>query len=55
MLAASEAHVDGIDLTPFVLHRLHLATDGRTLTAHRRLVGDNAELAASIAVAYYTR
>ena len=47
--------VDGIDLTPFVLQRLHLETNGRTLAAHRRLVADNAELAAHIARAYYTR
>lgn len=55
MAAAASAGVHGIDLTPFVLQRLHLETDGRTLAAHRRLVADNAELAAQIAAAYYTR
>ncbi len=55
MAAAASAGVDGIDLTPFVLQRLHLETGGRTLAAHRRLVADNAELAAHIARAYYTR
>ncbi len=55
MAAATAADVHGIDVTPFVLQRLHLATNGRTLAAHRRLVGDNAELAAQIAAAYYAR
>ena len=45
MEAAGSAGIDGIDLTPFVLQRLHLDTKGRTLAAHARLVGDNAELA----------
>ena len=55
MEAAGSAGIDGIDLTPFVLQRLHLDTRGRTLAAHARLVGDNAELAGEIASAYYTR
>jgi pseudouridylate synthase len=55
MAAAGTAGVDGIDLTPFLLQRLHLETDGRTLAAHRRLVGDNSELAGAIAKAYYAR
>jgi pseudouridylate synthase len=53
--AAVTAGVSGIDLTPYVLGHLHSATAGRTLAAHRRLVGDNAELAAEIAGAYYAR
>ena len=40
---------------PFLLQRLHLETGGRTLAAHRRLVGDNSELAGAIAKAYYAR
>ncbi len=55
MAAAASAGVHGINLTPFVLQRLHLETGGRTLAAHRRLVADNSELAAQIAAAYYTR
>ena len=40
-------------MTPFVLSQLHTQTDGRTLDTNARLVCDNAELAARIAVAYY--
>ncbi len=46
--------VTGVELTPFVLGRLNERTDGRTLIANRRLFEDNAELAAQIAVAYYS-
>jgi len=51
---AQELGINGHDLTPFVLARVNEATDGRTLAANRRLVQDNAGLAAEIAVAYYS-
>jgi pseudouridine-5'-phosphate glycosidase len=51
---AQEAGINGHDLTPFVLARINEATDGRTLAANRRLVEDNAGLAAEVAVAYYS-
>jgi pseudouridylate synthase len=51
---AADAGVHGMDLTPFVLARLHEATGGASLAANRRLVEDNAALAAEIAVAYYS-
>ena len=50
---AEQAGVRGADVTPFVLARLHLLSDGLTLAANRRLAEDNAALAAEIAVCYY--
>ncbi len=50
---AAEAGVRGGALTPFVLARLHELSEGRSLVANRRLVEDNAGLAAEIAVCYY--
>ncbi len=44
--------VRGADVTPFVLSYLHEASGGRTIEANRRLVSDNASLAAELAVAY---
>jgi pseudouridine-5'-phosphate glycosidase len=35
-----------------VLERLHRESGGRTLAANRRLIADNAALAADVAVAY---
>ena len=53
-LAQAEADgVAGPAVTPWVLARLHSATDGRSLVANRRLLVDNAGLAADIAAAYY--
>ena len=40
-------------MTPHVLAAVHAATGGRSLEANRRLVVDNAGLAAEIAAAYY--
>jgi pseudouridine-5'-phosphate glycosidase len=40
-------------VTPWVLARLHTATEGRSLAANQRLLVDNAGLAAEIAAAYY--
>jgi pseudouridine-5'-phosphate glycosidase len=48
---ATEARVCGGALTPFLLHRLALATGGRTLQANQALVLANARLAARVAAA----
>jgi pseudouridine-5'-phosphate glycosidase len=50
---AEAAEIAGPAVTPWVLARLHTATDGRSLVANRRLLVDNAGLAADIAAAYY--
>jgi pseudouridylate synthase len=50
---AEAAGIAGPAVTPWVLARLHAATDGRSLVANRRLLVDNAGLAADIAAAYY--
>ena len=42
----------GQGVTPFVLSYLHRESGGRTLTANRQLIVDNAALAAEVAVAY---
>jgi pseudouridine-5'-phosphate glycosidase len=39
-------------VTPFVLSYLHRESGGRTLSANRRLIADNAQLAAEVAAAY---
>jgi pseudouridine-5'-phosphate glycosidase len=48
-----QADVRGASITPFVLARLHELSGGLSLAANRRLVEDNAALAAEIAVCYY--
>jgi pseudouridylate synthase len=45
--------VTGQAVTPWVLARLHEASDGRSLVANRRLLVDNAGLAAEVAAAYF--
>src|SRR5919198_536060 len=50
---AREQGIDGPRVSPFVLAALHGAPRGRSLAANRRLVVDNAELAARVAAAYY--
>ena len=53
--ALAEARAQGVSgqaVTPFVLAHLHERSSGRTLEVNRRLVADNAELAAEVAVAY---
>jgi pseudouridylate synthase len=47
---AARAGVTGQQITPHVLGFLHRESGGRTLAANRRLVADNAALAAEIAV-----
>jgi len=49
---AEQAGIDGQEVTPFVLARLHELSGGRTLEVNRRLVADNAGLAAEVAAAY---
>ncbi len=46
---AAEARVCGPALTPFLLHRLALATGGRTLQVNQALIVANARLAARVA------
>ena len=50
---AAAAGVRGQWVTPHVLAAVHAATAGRSLEANRRLIVDNAGLAAEIAVSYY--
>jgi pseudouridine-5'-phosphate glycosidase len=49
---AARQRITGPAVTPFVLARLHERSGGRTLDVNRRLVADNAALAAGVAVAY---
>jgi pseudouridylate synthase len=49
---AAEDGVTGQAVTPFVLSFLHRESGGRTLEVNRRLIADNAALAADVAVAY---
>jgi pseudouridine-5'-phosphate glycosidase len=49
---AEEQGVRGQAVTPFVLSYLHRESGGRTLEANKRLIADNAALAAEVAVAY---
>lgn len=46
---AERAGVSGAKLTPFLLAKLAELTDGRTLTANRKLIVNNAKLAAEVA------
>jgi pseudouridine-5'-phosphate glycosidase len=49
---ASQRGIRGQALTPFVLSYLHEKSDGRTIELNKRLIAENAGLAAEIAVAY---
>jgi pseudouridine-5'-phosphate glycosidase len=49
--AASQG-VTGQEVTPFVLAFLHEQSGGRTLEVNRRLIVDNARLAAEVSVAF---
>jgi pseudouridine-5'-phosphate glycosidase len=49
---AARQDVTGPALTPFVLARLHETSDGRTVEANKKIVVENASLAAEVAVAY---
>jgi len=50
--AATERGVSGQAVTPFVLAYLHEHTGGRTVAVNKRLIIDNAGLAAEVAVAF---
>jgi pseudouridylate synthase len=52
LAAAGRTGVRGGDVTPFLLAHVHEASGGRTIDVNRRLVSDNAALAAEVAVAY---
>lgn len=52
LAAAVDEVVAGQSVTPFVLAWLHRESGGRTLAVNRRLIADNAGLAAEVAVAY---
>jgi pseudouridine-5'-phosphate glycosidase len=52
LAAADDEGVAGGAVTPFVLSYLHRESGGRTLAVNKRLVADNAALAAEVAVAY---
>ena len=52
LTAADAEGVAGGAVTPFVLGELHRESGGRTLATNRRLVADNVQLAAEVAVAY---
>ena len=49
---AERQDIRGQDVTPFVLAHLHEASGGETIRANKRLIADNAGLAAEIAVAF---
>jgi pseudouridine-5'-phosphate glycosidase len=50
--SARDAGVSGQEVTPYVLDFLHRESGGRTLAVNKRLIADNAGLAAEVAVAY---
>jgi pseudouridine-5'-phosphate glycosidase len=52
VVTAARAGVRGQDVTPFVLSFLHERSGGRTRAVNRRLIADNAGLAAAVAVAH---
>jgi pseudouridylate synthase len=45
--------VTGQDVTPFVLAEIHRGTAGDSVRVNKRLIADNAALAAEVAVAYF--
>ncbi|RQD67352.1 MAG: pseudouridine-5'-phosphate glycosidase [Tindallia sp. MSAO_Bac2] len=50
--AAEENGIKGKEVTPFILSRLHQATEGRSLYANKQLVYHNAQIAAELATEY---
>jgi pseudouridylate synthase len=49
---AEQEGISGQDVTPFVLAHVHEASGGRTVQANKKIVVENAALAADVAVAY---
>jgi pseudouridylate synthase len=54
LAAADAAAVAGQEVTPFVLAYLHRETGGDTARVNKRLIADNAQLAAEVAAAFST-
>jgi pseudouridine-5'-phosphate glycosidase len=52
LVEADQRGIRGQALTPFVLSYLHEKSDGRTIELNKRLIAENAGLAAEVAVAY---
>jgi pseudouridine-5'-phosphate glycosidase len=52
---ATAEGISGAEVTPFLLSRLAELTGGKTLAANRALIGNNARLAAEVAVALAAR
>ena len=52
MAEAERQGVRGQDVTPFVLAYLHEASGGATVEVNKKLIVENAALAAEVAVAY---
>ena len=50
---ARSTGVTGQDVTPFVLAEIHRGTGGDSVRVNKRLIADNAALAAEVAVAYF--
>ncbi len=50
--AAEENGIKGKEVTPFILSRLHQATEGKSLYANKQLVYHNASVAAELATEY---
>jgi len=55
LLKASSLNIRGKAITPFLLDAIKTITKGRSLEANLRLVYNNANLAARIAAAYYSK
>ncbi len=51
---AAAQHIEGKSVTPFLLGRVKELTGGKSLTANIELVRHNAEVAAQIAIAYWS-
>ena len=52
LVAARDAGIGGQAVTPFVLAQLHERSGGATVGVNKRLIADNAALAAELAVTY---
>ena len=52
--AARRDQVHGRDVTPFLLERMRVATDGRSVVSNQALLAHNARVAAGLAVALAT-
>ena len=50
--AAEAQGIRGKEITPFILARLHQETAGKSLAANKKLVYNNARVAAQLAAAY---